>query len=183
MERTRARETNEPATCIQSVALFTVKINQCFEIRPFLPILAVMREVSVGIIQRNGQVLACQRKGTTRYPLKWEFPGGKIESGETPEDAVVRELHEELAITATLDRELHRQEWTYPRGTDPHAVDGRYRVYYFLVRDYTGDIVNHTFEQIKWVTPAELLHMDILEGNREAIELLVNDAKADSPLR
>jgi 8-oxo-dGTP diphosphatase len=183
MERTQARVTNEPATCIQSVALFTVKVNKRFEIRAFFSILGLMREVSVGIVTQNGHVLACQRKATTRYPLKWEFPGGKIEAGETPEEAVIRELHEELEITVTLDREFHRQEWTYPRGSDPHAVDGRYRVYYFLVNAFTGPLVNHTFEQIKWVTPAELLTMDILEGNREAIEILVDNAKTDPSSR
>ncbi|HXF99361.1 MAG TPA: NUDIX domain-containing protein, partial [Bacteroidota bacterium] len=46
-----------------------------------------MKEVSVGILLRNGHVLACQRKRSARYPLKWEFPGGKLEPGETPEDA------------------------------------------------------------------------------------------------
>ena len=59
-----------------------------------------MKEVAVGIILQDGNVLACQRKRDATYALKWEFPGGKLEPGETPEHALVRELHEELAIHA-----------------------------------------------------------------------------------
>ena len=123
-----------------------------------------MKEVAVGIIFRNGSVLAGQRKRTSRYPLKWEFPGGKLEPGETPSEALVRELNEELGIHATPGPELHRQEWDYG--------DRSWRVYYFPVHTYTGEPENRTFEQIRWVEPTTLLSMDILDGNREVVELL-----------
>lgn len=117
---------------------------------------------------RNGDVLACRRKRTVRYPLKWEFPGGKIESGETAAEALVRELREELAIEAVPGRVLHRQSWVYP----DHDVDSAFDVTYLLVRSFTGTPVNRTFEEIRWVPPAFLLTMDILDGNREAVERL-----------
>jgi len=132
-----------------------------------------MKEVAVGIIFRNGHVLACQRKRTVRYPLKWEFPGGKLEPGESPERALMRELREELGIDVSVDSEFFRQEWVYPDGSDDRKRVGAFRVFYFIVSRFAGEPVNHTFEQIRWTTPAELLTMDILEGNRPAIEALV----------
>ena len=123
-----------------------------------------MKEVAVGIIFRNGTVLTGQRKPTARYPLKWEFPGGKLEPGETPAAALVRELHEELGIDASPGPEFHRQEWDYG--------DRAWRVYYFRVHAFTGEPENRTFARIRWVTPEELLAMDILDGNREVVEML-----------
>ncbi len=136
-----------------------------------------MKEVAVGIIMRDGQVLACQRKRDAKYALKWEFPGGKLEPGESPEHALMRELHEELAIEATIDKEFFRQEWIYTEGTDTPQRDGSFRVFYFLIREFDGKPVNHAFEQIQWKRPHELQAMDILEGNREAVERLVKHAE------
>jgi 8-oxo-dGTP diphosphatase len=132
-----------------------------------------MKEVAVGIIMRDGKVLACQRKRAARYPLKWEFPGGKLELGETPEHALIRELREELAIEAIIEKEFFRQEWVYTEATDNPNRDGSFRVFYFLVREFSGELVNHAFEQIAWKQIHELSIMDILEGNREAVNRLV----------
>ncbi len=132
-----------------------------------------MKEVAVGIILRNGSVLACQRKKTAKYALKWEFPGGKLEPGETPQHALQRELREELAIDAIIGEELFRQEWVYTEGTDNPQRDGAFRVFYFLVREFEGEIENHAFEQLKWVEPRDLLTLDILEGNRDAVQRLI----------
>ena len=120
-----------------------------------------MKEVSVGILVRNATVLAGQRRRAVRYPLKWEFPGGKVEAGETPAQALVRELREELEIDAVPGEKFLIQDWNYG--------DQAYRIHYFLVSSYSGDPVNNTFEQLAWLSPAELLRMDILEGNRDAI--------------
>lgn len=124
-----------------------------------------MHDVAVGILARNGTVLAGQRRRTARYPLKWEFPGGKVETGETPAEALARELHEELAVEAVPSDPFLIQSWNYG--------DIAYRVHYFLLRSFTGEPVNNAFEQILWVTPQQLLTMDILEGNRPAVERLV----------
>jgi mutator protein MutT len=128
-----------------------------------------MKEVSVGIMHRNGLVLACQRRSTATYPLQWEFPGGKIEPGETPVQALIRELHEELAITAVPGDRIALQEWDYG--------DQKYRVHYYRVDSFEGDLVNRVFEAIKWVRPQELLQMDILKGNRDVVELLAGACK------
>jgi 8-oxo-dGTP diphosphatase len=142
-----------------------------------------MKHVAVGIIMKDGQLLACQRRRNSRYPLKWEFPGGKIEAGETAREALARELREELSINATVERQVFRQEWTYPENAARSSLpgsqanhDGLFDVYYYLIRSYTGEIVNNAFEAIMWVSPSELQSMDILEGNREVVQLLVNHA-------
>ena len=96
-----------------------------------------------------------------------------MENGETAAEAVVRELHEELEITVTVERELHQQECEYSEGRD----DSKFRVFYFLIGPFTGTPVNRAFEQIRWVTPQELTTMDILEGNREIVEILVGNQK------
>jgi 8-oxo-dGTP diphosphatase len=142
-----------------------------------------MKHVAVGILLRDGCVLACQRKKTVRYPLKWEFPGGKIETGETAQQALVRELKEELDIDARPNGTLLTHDWIYPEVSPHQETDGAFRVTYFLVHDYTGQPVNRTFEEIRWVTPEELQTMDVLAGNHEAIDLLVRRKREDgSPL-
>ncbi len=137
-----------------------------------------MKEVAVGILRGDGKVLACQRKRDAVYSLKWEFPGGKVEAGETPSEALRRELREELGIEATPGAEIHRQEWVYPDGVADPKKDGSFRVFYFLVDRYTGVPRNNAFEQIRWVTIPELRRLDILEGNREAVDILLNDDRA-----
>lgn len=132
-----------------------------------------MKDVAVGIITNGNQVLACQRRSDARYPLKWEFPGGKIEKGETPSQALARELHEELDIHATVGEEFFRQEWIYPDGVADPEKDGAFRVFYYHIHSFTGTPLNRVFEQIRWVSMAELQTLDILEGNKEAVAFLV----------
>jgi 8-oxo-dGTP diphosphatase len=132
-----------------------------------------MKNVAVGIIMNNGRILACQRKRTVRYPLKWEFPGGKIEPGETAHEAVVRELQEELGIDAIPDRILLVHDWTYTEGAQSPVHEAHFRVTYFMIHAFTGEPENRTFESIRWVSPGELQSMDILEGNRQAVALLL----------
>ena len=124
-----------------------------------------MKKVAVGMILRDGLVLACQRLRSGRIPLKWEFPGGKIEAGETARQALVRELREELGIEAVVDGAFHRQMWTYSTGS--------FDVTYMIVRSFTGTPENLAFEQIAWVSPPDLLELDLLEGTRPVAERLL----------
>jgi len=131
-----------------------------------------MKQVAVGIITKDGRVLVCQRQSAANYPLKWEFPGGKLEPSEVPEHALSRELHEELGVDAVIGPEFHRQEWIYGNSVSDPDNDGAFRVFYFLISSFSGMLTNKAFEQVRWVTPRELQNMDILEGNREAVNLL-----------
>lgn len=138
-----------------------------------------MKHVAVGILLRNGLVLACRRKRSVRYPLKWEFPGGKIEQGESARQALVRELKEELDVDATPDGTLLTHDWNYS-GDDAHPQsDGAFRITYFIVRHFAGEPVNRTFEEIRWVSPEELQRLDVLAGNRDAIALLLAGKRED----
>jgi 8-oxo-dGTP diphosphatase len=132
-----------------------------------------MKEVAVGVLTHGDKVLACQRRSDARYPLKWEFPGGKIEPSETPVQALERELQEELEIRAIVGEEFYRQEWIYPDGLANPEKDGAFRVFYYYIHSFTGTPRNRVFEQIRWVSLAELQVLDVLEGNREAVAYLV----------
>lgn len=110
----------------------------------------------------------CQRKRTTRYPFKWEFPGGKLEPGESAEQCLLRELAEELGIQATIGLLYHQQHAVYP---DTGAFD----VFYYNVPSFQGNIVNHAFETYAWVPVRDLPSYDNLEGNRDVINKLLAD--------
>ena len=112
--------------------------------------------------QRN-TLLICQRKAAGDFPGKWEFPGGKIEPGETPEAALRRELQEELGIVAEIGEEVWRVEHQYP-GHDAVLV------LFFAVRRYQGTMENRIFQQISWVSHQELLQYDFLKADRALIE-------------
>ena len=121
-----------------------------------------MTKVAVGILRKNGLILACQRKKNARYGLKWEFPGGKVEPGESTEECVKRELWEELSIRVLEVGETETIASDYDDG-------GRYEVAYCRVTRYEGELVNNVFETFRWVTLEELKQLDILHGNRPYI--------------
>ena len=116
--------------------------------------------VSVGIIRKGDTVMLCQRNATARYALQWEFPGGKIEKGESPEKALIRELEEELGITAVINCLILTEESVYPDG-------GKFLVHFYLIDEYSGTPRNKVFHTFEWVKPENLLDYNILEGNRD----------------
>ncbi len=121
--------------------------------------------VSAGVIHRAGKVLIGQRRRGDRHALKWEFPGGKVEAGESPKQALVRELSEEVQIVAKVGSELARYEHDYPSGSRVHLL-------FFAVTDFTGEPNGKVFEQIQWVPLAELPTIDFLEGDLDFVRRL-----------
>jgi len=121
--------------------------------------------VSAGIIHRDGQVLVGQRRAADRHPYKWEFPGGKVEVGETPQEALIRELREELQIEATVGTELARYEHEYPSGSRVHLL-------FFSVPRYSGEPTGRIFEQIRWIGLDELPSLDFLDGDFDFVRRL-----------
>ncbi len=121
--------------------------------------------VSAGIIHRDGKVLVGQRRRLDRHSLKWEFPGGKVEQGETPQQALVRELEEELLIEATVGAELARYEHEYPSGSRVHLL-------FFSVPAYSGVPEGQVFEQIQWVDLSALPGLDFLDGDFDFVRRL-----------
>jgi 8-oxo-dGTP diphosphatase len=118
----------------------------------------VVTTVVAAVIEREGVVLVGQRKPGGNHPLKWEFPGGKVEPGETPEDAVIRELTEELGIHARIEGEITRYEYEYP---------GRSRILliFYRVVEFDGEPRNLDFAQLKWVRRERLRDLDFLDGD------------------
>ncbi len=121
-----------------------------------------MTKVAVGILRRDGKILACQRKRGGRYQLKWEFPGGKLEPGESVEQCLARELKEELSITMHGVDHIEVESADYEDG-------GTFEVAYCNVTGFDGEPMNNVFEQIRWVTLKELRSLDNLEGNNDFI--------------
>jgi 8-oxo-dGTP diphosphatase len=124
-----------------------------------------MKRVVAALIWRGGEILICRRTRHQLMPLKWEFPGGKIEEGEQPRDALRRELDEELGIQAAIGDEVARIQHVYPNGT---SVELRF----FEVHAYVGDIENRIFQEIAWAAPAQLPSYDFLEADLELIRRL-----------
>jgi mutator protein MutT len=124
-----------------------------------------MTEVAVAILRKDKKVLICQRKLGGRYALKWEFPGGKFEPGETIEQCLHRELREELSIEIHSIDHIETLAAYYDDG-------GLFNVAYCFVSGFDGEPRNNVFEQIRWVTIDELNELDLLEGNKPFVETL-----------
>ena len=124
-----------------------------------------MTTVVAGVLERDGRILICQRRADQAHALKWEFPGGKIEAGESSEAALVRELREELGIEAVSGAELMRYEFAYP-GKEPILL-------IFLSAEASPDTIeNRIFEAIAWVRPDALRSFDFLEGDTPFLRAL-----------
>lgn len=117
-----------------------------------------MKRVVAALILKGDQILVCQRTRHQVMPLKWEFPGGKIEDGEQPRDALRRELEEELGIEAVIGDEVARIHHEYPGG-------GSVELRFFEVPSYRGEIENRIFREVRWVERSELTSLDFLEAD------------------
>jgi len=115
-------------------------------------------EVVAAVIERNGQILIGQRKARGRHALKWEFPGGKVEPGEEPRAALVRELREELGIDAQIGEEIERYDFSYDTQPTTHLI-------FFRVTEFVGEPENLDFAQIAWAERQRLPEYDFLEGD------------------
>lgn len=121
-----------------------------------------MLQVVAAIIQHGGRVLICRRRPDQSHPLEWEFPGGKVERGETPAQALARELEEELGIGGAAGEEIARYAYSYP-GKDPIEL------IFIRVLNYTGQPRNIIFHEMRWEAPAHLADFDFVKGDTEFI--------------
>ena len=127
----------------------------------------IKKQVVVGIlINSKQQVFIAQRSANGTYPLKWEFPGGKVEDGEHFEQALQRELEEELGCEIHLPYELfHTNDIIYEDG-------GSFCVRFYVVKCNLETIKSSLWEDMKWEELQNLHLYDMLEGNREVVRLL-----------
>jgi 8-oxo-dGTP diphosphatase len=124
-------------------------------------------EVVAGLILRDQRLLVCQRHEHAAFPLKWELPGGKVERGESPLNALKRELKEELAIEMYRATEIFSHDHVYP-GT----IEVNLR--FFRIDEYDGEPRNLLFQQITWMPIRDLLQLDFLEGDLPFIRELLS---------
>ena len=122
-----------------------------------------MKQVVAAIIIKDEKILVCQRTRHQTMPLKWEFPGGKIETGEQPRDALRRELDEELGINANVGEEAIRIRHKYKTGS---SVELRF----YVVREYAGTMENRIFREIRWASRSELPTFDFLEADVKLVK-------------
>ena len=123
-----------------------------------------MKIVVAAVIERSDRrVLIGQRRRGDTSPLKWEFPGGKMEAGETPEDALARELKEELGASmkkcVPIGRVMHKYAET------PDQLE----ILFFAAAISDGELTPRTFEKIAWVLPKELGDYDFLAANAHLV--------------
>src|SRR5262245_11664957 len=126
-----------------------------------------MKRVVAALILEGEKVLVCQRTRHQPMPLKWEFPGGKIEEGEQPRDALRRELEEELGIIATIGEEVLRFRHEYKGG-------GAVELRFFAVLSYVGEVENRIFREVRWVPRKELPTFDFLEADLPLVQQLAD---------
>ena len=120
--------------------------------------------VSAGILFHGGRVLITQRKESMPYPHFWEFPGGKVEPGEDPRDAIKRELREELAISVEVVKVFDVVFYRYPE-RDVLIVA-------FICAWIDGDLQELEVAAHRWVTVAELSNYILLPADEPLVKLL-----------
>jgi 8-oxo-dGTP diphosphatase len=125
------------------------------------------KHVVAALIVKDGKILVCQRTKHQVMPLKWEFPGGKIEQGEQPREALRRELEEELGIDARIGKEVAHMRHTYKNG-------GVVELRFYVVREYLGELENRIFRDVQWAERKQLPDFDFLEADLSLVNDLAN---------
>jgi 8-oxo-dGTP diphosphatase len=128
-------------------------------------------QVACAIIEYNGKILAVQRGERQSLPLKWEFPGGKIHQGESPEACVVREVSEELNMQIAVIRPLSLVNYDYP--------DFSVTLHPFICTIVSGNIILRDHKAMLWLLPHELQTLDLVTADfpiiKEYLEGLSKD--------
>ena len=124
--------------------------------------------VTAAIIKKDGRILIAKRKKGWRFAGKWEFPGGKIEPHETPEECLKRELREELGIETRIGEFFCSSTYAYPHATVQLLVYQAFHV--------SGEYTLYDHQEIRWVLPDELTEYDFPEADKPVIEKLIGSA-------
>ena len=129
-------------------------------------------KVVAGLILQNNKLLICQRPNFKDHPLKWEFPGGKIKNDETNEEALIREINEELSINIINYEELISYNFSYK------DLNKKVFIYFYLVNNFSGKVLNNFHKELKWIEIKDIREYDFLEGDLKIIDhISSNDFK------
>ena len=129
-----------------------------------------MLTVVAALIAHEGKLLVCQRRRKDSFGLQWEFPGGKINPGEMPSQALARELQEELGVTAEIGAEVYRTRHRYSELAEDIEL------IFFSARVNPAVVSNVAFEQMQWLDPTRLPSLNFLPADRELVSLLASGA-------
>ena len=121
-----------------------------------------MIEVTAAIIRQNGKVLICQRPAEKTCGLLWEFPGGKIEPGETGEECIVRECQEELGVTLRVEREFTGITYDYPTRT--------VHLHFYLCEIVSGVLEKKEHNEFAWIAPDEIGRYEFCPADTKMIQ-------------
>jgi 8-oxo-dGTP diphosphatase len=127
-----------------------------------------MITVVAALIQSERKLLVCQRKRGTSFAMMWEFPGGKVKPGEMLEQALVRELEEELGARARIGSEVYRTQHRYAQLGEPIEL------VFFQADLDPRSVRNLVFEEILWRDPSSLPELNFLPADKELIEKLAS---------
>ena len=122
-----------------------------------------------GLIYQNDKILICQRKEEGDHPLKWEFPGGKLKDNENNQEALKRELNEELSIE--INEMIFFDEYLY----EYKQISKNLKLVFFQIFKFRGEIQNKVHQQLKWIEISKLGDYDFLEGDLKIIDKLMNN--------
>ncbi|MGA7919636.1 MAG: NUDIX domain-containing protein [Candidatus Acidiferrales bacterium] len=125
-----------------------------------------MLTVVAALIESDGKLLVCQRRRGTAFELMWEFPGGKLQTGETPAQGLARELREELGVEAEIGAEAYRTRHKYAQWAEPIEV------IFLTAQTNAQRIQNIIFERIEWREPHRLTELNFLPADREFVAIL-----------
>ena len=126
--------------------------------------------VAVAILQKNDQVLLASRPQGKGWAGWWEFPGGKIETGERPENALIRELQEELGITPTQLQQWLRRRFDYPATQDSAAKT--VLLHFYFVTQWQGEVTALEGQQLSWQNPQNISVSPVLPANLPIMQAL-----------
>jgi 8-oxo-dGTP diphosphatase len=127
--------------------------------------------VVAALILRDSKILVCQRRRDDTHSLQWEFPGGKVEPGEMPKEALARELREELGVEATIGRELFRTRHGYREVQQELEL-----IFFQAIIDRSAVLQNLVFEGFEWADPSALPQYNFLQADEEFVALLASNA-------
>ena len=123
-------------------------------------------QIAVGIIRNDaGEIYITQRAADAHMANKWEFPGGKIEAGETAVEAMIRELEEEVGITASEPQLFDKLEYAFP---DRHIT-----LWFWLVENWQGEPWGKEGQPGRWVAQNALIADEFPPANAPVIEKLI----------